>query len=579
MSGRGRSAAAAPADHRRPPVLASGGLLVIHSDDQGRTARFDFTTLPGPTPFRQSLARLFAARCAPAGTWRSVKTSKGAWWAIRPFTQFLDAHEDAPQDVGDLTAGFWNAWRLSLAPRAFDYTKHSRVAGLLQQDPRLPHAVREAMAKRFVWSARGERAYRPEEFRAIRSAARRTFRPALQRIRENTRRLEEWRAGAVGHGTPQWLLGEALDVLARTGNVPLKPLKSGGMRAVFRYRAVLGGTGSLHTWRRLYLSRKEAAALGVLIAAEFGFNATTICELAVPTVVPDSGPAAGLIYRLSLEKRRRSGRGRFESRNVADMGADSAGRLLSEALEATAPARTALSPRAEADRLLVWHETTPHDGQNYPGEIRIGPFGFGTDERATKDWGRSVGLPGSPMRRLRKTVNVLYRREPGQNSQDTHDRVYVLPEPQVQEAAIPVIADGAVNAWQSARRTVFQARITQQPDWNHQSATCGCVDYTNSPFGLPGQSCTASFLMCTACPNARVTPAHHARLAHLHQALGSLRGALEPAVWDADWAEAHARLSDLGQRLGDAVWSAALAEVTAADRARIDQLLKGDFDL
>lgn len=181
------------------------------------------------------------------------------------------------------------------------------------------------MAKRFVWSTPGEHAYRPEEFRAIRSAARRTFRPALQRIRENTRFLEEWRAGAVGHGTPQWLLGEALDVLARTGNVPQKPLKNGGMRALFRYRAVLGGTGSLHTWRRLYLSRKEAAALGVLIAAELGFNATTICELAVPTVVPDSGPAAGLIYRLSLDKRRRSGRGRFESRNVADMGADSAG--------------------------------------------------------------------------------------------------------------------------------------------------------------------------------------------------------------------------------------------------------------
>ncbi|MFD8440474.1 hypothetical protein ACFV2I_36160 [Streptomyces microflavus] len=560
-------------------MFASDGLVVVHRDDQGRTARFDFATLPGAAPFRLSLARLFAARCAPSGTWRSVKTSQAAWWAIRPFTQFLGAREGAPQDVGDLTAAFWNAWRLSLAPRAFDYTKHSTVAGLLQQDPRLPYAVREAMARRFVWSTLGEHAYRPEEFRAIRSAARRTFRPALLRIRENSQCLEEWRAGVVSAGTAQWLLGEALDVLARTGDVPQKPLKNGGMRALFRYRAALGGTGSLRTWRRLYLSRKEAAALGVLIATEFGFNATTICELAVPTVVPDSGPAAGLIYRLSLEKRRRSGRGRFESRNIADMGADSAGRLLSEALEATAPARTALGSHPEAGRLLVWHETTPHDAQGYPGEVRVGPFGFGTDERAAKDWARSVGLPGSPMRRLRKTVNVLYRREPGQNSQDTHDRVYVLAEPQVQQAAIPVIADGAVDAWQSARRTVFQARITQQPHGEHQSATCGCVDYTNSPFGTPGQSCTASFLMCTACPNARVTPAHHARLAHLYQALGSLRGVVEPAVWDADWADAHARLSDLRQRLGDAAWSAALAEVTAADRARIDQLLNGDFDL
>ncbi|MFF8640984.1 hypothetical protein [Streptomyces sp. NPDC015345] len=37
--------------------------------------------------------------------------------------------------------------------------------------------------------------------------------------------------------------------------------------------------------------------------------------------------------------------------------------------------------------------------------MRIGSFGFGTDERAAKDWTRSVRLSGSPMRRLRKTVN------------------------------------------------------------------------------------------------------------------------------------------------------------------------------
>ncbi|MFH8559869.1 hypothetical protein [Streptomyces sp. NPDC017988] len=199
-------------------------------------------------------------------------------------------------------------------------------------------------------------AYRPEEFRAIRTAARRTFRSALLRIRENSHRLEAWRSGTVGSATPEWLPGEALDVLARIGNVPQQPLKSGGMRAIFRYRAALGGTGSLHTWRRLYLSRKEAAALGVLIAAEFGLNATTTSELLVPRLVPGSGGSAGLIYRPSLEKRRRGSRSRFESRNINDHGADSAGRLLSEALEATAHARAVLDAcAADADRLLAWH--------------------------------------------------------------------------------------------------------------------------------------------------------------------------------------------------------------------------------
>jgi hypothetical protein len=105
-------------------------------------------------------------------------------------------------------------------------------------------------------------------------------------------------------------------------------------------------------------------------------------------------------------KQRRGSRGRFESRNINDHGADRAGRLLSEALEATAHARAVLDAcAADGDRLLVWHETAPHEEHGYPGEVRIGSFGFGTDERAAKDWARSVGLSGSPMSRLRKTVN------------------------------------------------------------------------------------------------------------------------------------------------------------------------------
>ncbi|MFG2631420.1 hypothetical protein [Streptomyces sp. NPDC048473] len=538
--------------------------------------------MPVAVPFQRSLAALFAAKCAPGGGWDSLKTSDAAWWVLRPFAEFLSAYEGAPRDVEGMTAALWNTWRLSLEPRPNGYNKHSTVAGLLQQDPRLPQPVREAMAKRFTWTSAGERAYEPDEFRTIRLAARRSFRAALLRIRENAARLESWRSGEVDPGGEQWLLGEALDVLARTGNVPQVPLKTGrGMRPVYRFRAVLGGTGSVHTWKRLFLGRNEAAALSVLIAAELGLNPTTISELPVPQLMPNPAGSTGLLYRLALEKRRRGGRGRFESRNIADTGADSPGRILSEALEATAPARAVLAAgEAGPDRLLVWHETAPHQVQNYPGAFRIGSFGFGADERATGDWARSVGLTGSPMRRIRRTVNVLHRREPGQNSQDTHDRVYVLPEPQVQEAAVPVITEAALDAVRAARRTILQARITDRPPQSgHETATAGCADYTHSPFTPGGDSCTASFLLCTACPNARVTPAHHARLVYLHQALTGLRTAVEASIWEADWADAHARLTDLRNRLGAAVWATAVNAIPAQDRAVVDQLLNGDLDL
>ena len=50
------------------------------------------------------------------------------------------------------------------------------------------------------------------------------------------------------------------------------------------------------------------------------------------------------------------------------------------------------------------------------------------------------------------------------------------------------------------------------------TATGACLDFTNSPSGLPGQPCTASFLDCLVCPNAIATRRHLPRLAWLHQA-------------------------------------------------------------
>lgn len=152
------------------------------------------------------------------------------------------------------------------------------------------------------------------------------------------------------------------------------------------------------------------------------------------------------------------------------------------------------------------------------------------------------------MRRTRKTVNVVIRREPGQNSQDTHDSVYVMPEPQAQQAAIPVIAEGAEEALAAARRTVRAALVETRHDGDQETATADCSDFLNSPITPKGASCGASFLLCLACTNARVAPFHHPRLAHLHRALENLKGVLDQSVWEADWDDAHARLANLRDR-------------------------------
>ncbi|TJZ95675.1 hypothetical protein [Actinacidiphila oryziradicis] len=581
MSRRGRPAVLPDQPHRGPDVLEPGSLLVRHRSVQGTTRSYDFASLPIAAAMRQSWATVFAARCTPGGGWNTLRASMANWRALTVFARFLAEQEHPPEDVGGLTVTLWNSWRLSRPVTVAGRTHYHRIAALLRRDPGLPEPVREAMAKRLPRVKKQETAYGPDDFQQIRVAAQRMFRAAYLRISENREQLLKWRSGAVEPGTRQWLIGEALDTLARTGHVPRYQGTDGRIRVTSRYVFALGGGRAEFTWRRLFLSRDEATALAVLLVIDHGLNATTVSEMPVPRATPDSGEDGGFpIYRIELEKRRRGSGRHFETRNLTDFGADSPGRLITQALEATAAARALVAERApDLDRLLVWHETMPKV-RAHPEEVWVGMFGAGLHNNAAQCWAQKQGMRGSPMRRLRLTVNVLHRREPGQNSEDTHDRVYVLPEPQAHQAAIPVIADGITDALEHARRTVLRAQLADTPgSGDLETATASCTDYKNSPFTPTGSGCGASFLLCTACPNARVTPAHHPRLAYLHRAVASLREVMDLGLWDADWADAHARLDDLRHRLGTEVWQDALTQVTAVDREHIEHLLKGHFDL
>ncbi|MFF7893881.1 hypothetical protein ACFZDI_18675 [Streptomyces sp. NPDC007907] len=587
MSRRGRKAALPTTPFRRPPVLGEdpGDVVVRHTTKQGTTRAYDFGLLPMAAAMQRSLAVLFAEKCTN-GAWTSLRTSEGTWRHLSALGEFLSSQEKPPTDVPDLTAAMWSAWRLSRKTKAqTGYDQIMVTQQLLRADSRLPQEVRAVMARRLPEPKVQERAFEPHEFRRIKTEARRTFRSALLRIRENTEYLNAWRNGEFVRGSKEWEVGEALNLLARTGDLPRRTSSNGRTRGIVpHYARVLGGGRPEHTWQRLFLTRLEAAALGVLLVTEFGFNGTTMSEMRVPRAVPDSGEKSGAkVYRLELEKRRRHAGHHFESRNITDHGVDSPGRLISDALEATAHARAYVADRApEIDRLLVWRSkgNKSEAATNSVGElIRLGPFGLGADTAAAALWAQGQGLPSKVLRRGRKTVNVVHRREPGQNTQDTHDRVYVLPEPQVQEAAADVIADGVSDAVEAARRTVLQAQLADAPQAGEQeTATVSCSDFEHSPFTPPGAGCGASFLLCTACPNARVTPSNHPRLAHLHAALANLRSVLDPATWMADWYDAHARLEDLRQRLGTEVWKQAQQRVSDWDRQIIDDLLNGHFD-
>jgi hypothetical protein len=532
---------------------------------------------------QRSLAALFAARCAP-NRWTVHISSSMYWRELRVFASFLSLQVRPPRDVDEVTAGSIERWRRSVLTTAGGYITFTRVSRLLRADPRLQTGpVAEALARRVQRPRSRTQSYSEAEFDRIRVAAQRTFRSAVVRIEHNGRHLERWRAGEFSAGSSAWTLGEALDVLARTGDTVygVNPGKDRRRHILAKYREAFGGTAPAVTWQRLFLSRMEAAALGVLLMAEFGWNLSVIDRAVVPRASPDPGDDGRPTYRIPVQKRRRGAGRHHETRNVTDDRADSPGRLITQALAATRFARTIVVDLAPGtDLLIVWRRHTVDrvrvDDDRHPS---VGPFDFGIYKDAPRQWAQAEGLGGSPFLRGRRTVNALDRREPGQNTQATHDSHYLLVDKRVQSDAIAIIAAGAEAAAEGARKAVLVAELRSAPSpGDVVTATADCSDIDNSPYPSPRGSCGASFLMCLGCTNAHIHPGHHGRLAHLHHALSNLRSVLAPQTWKVDWGDAHARLDDLRNKLGTAVWARAGAQVTDADRELIADLLTGDLD-
>ncbi len=568
--------------------MAADGLRVHHRNRRGNVETFNFAELPVAEPMQRSLAALFAVRCEPS-TWSSHLSSISTWRHLLQFAQFIAEQPEQVRDLDDLTAALVRRWRNSM-PLGSDHRPLARIAPLLRDDSRLQSGpvADELLRRRQAPKPAAQESYSHEEFQQITKAARRSFRNALRRIEMNAVHLDRWRHGEFPNDSVDWLIGEALNELALTGSMPQYVMrdsrtKNGARVLVKKYREPLGGMTPECTWQRLFLSRMEAVALGVLLLAEFGWNLSVINDLAVPRPTPDPGHDGRPTYRVEIAKPRRD-RGRYhETQNFTDDGAASAGRLLTQALNATRVARTLVARDApDTDRLIVWRAENRGGNIVTSGdrEQPVGPFHFGFASDDARVWAQANGFSGSPFRRGRRTVVTLHHRQPRQHSEDTYARKYALVDRRVQRESIETIAAGAEGALEQARQTVLVAQMhdAKKPG-ALETATADCADPNSSPFtASPELGCTASFLLCLACPNAHVHPGHHPRLAHLHDAMTNLRSVLTPAQWGPVWAEHHARLDDLKTRLSPTIWSDALQQVTDYDRQIVEHLLAGALD-
>ncbi|WP_405944105.1 hypothetical protein [Streptomyces sp. NBC_00932] len=578
MSRRGHRAGLPPADHRTESPLGPDGLTVTVVNKAGYAKEFDFSELPVPEPLQRSLARLYAAR---SRAWTSHDTAKTCWSRTMVFATFLSELENTPQDLDGVTVAVLKRWRARHVSTVTGKAVLSTVRLLLQQDPRFSGGpVTEELLRRFPAAKPSKQSYEDDERKHVVLAAQRQFRAARLRIEENTRLLRVWRAGELEEGSRNGRLGEVLDHLARTGDVPRTILPSGQPHV--DDRNLLGGAGTEQTWGRLFLSRMELTALAVLLTDQFAWNLKIYDRMPAPTAGPSAGESTATTYQVQVEKRR-TGQGRwFSTENITDSGADSPGRLITQALEVTAHGRDLAARLAPGtDLLMVARLYAPakaaHRHQNTERPRPVGPLCFGISYNDAQRWQREHDLGGSPFQRVRRTT-VTRDGQPRQHSQSTNERVYVLPDENVQRASRSVFADGAEEALEQAESVVFGGHLADAPDPAHeQTVTADCEDETTSPWPTPEGGCGADLMLCLACKNAYVHPGHHPRLALLEQQLVSLRSVLDDSEWSERWQDHSLRLQDLRDKVGAAAWEAALARPGSDDHALVHLLVKGDL--
>ena len=593
MPGRHDRKAALPSGgYARPASLDETGLLVtVHGESGGVEGVFDFTRLAGSLDLRRAMAAAFDRKSGPGGTWRAWATCDGTFKHVRGFLTWLAGRDDPPQTVADITPAVWTSWRMSVPATSGGRFCLTAIRTLMREVPGLPAQTLKVVDRRIpVGPPPSEAAYTYQEYTRIRAAAAATFNSALARIRANREHLRRWHAGDFAEGSAGWLIGEALDCLVRTGDVPLYARRDGVRHVRKAHRTALGGCGPEQTWGRLNLTCTEAFAAAVVLVASEGWNRSVVHRMRTPGHDPAAGDDVD-IYMVEIHKRRRPVRQRYTTNNLLDAGPGSPGRLMSQVIEATELTRRSLDLQGRrTDRLLAWRRAHSPAGHDL--------FGIGLVKNMRECGADEAGNPVAvSLRRLRRTVQVLIRKEPAQNSPEIHESVYVLPDPATKEAAKDTIAQGLTDAVEHARVIVKMRMVlgddadqlielSDDPelakaiaDGDYDTATGACSDFTNSPFTEHGSPCTASFLLCLTCGNAIATRRHLPRLAYLQQALDELRAVLGPAVWDQDWREHRLRIRSLmNAHTTAAERTAALARVTDTDRILIDRLLRRKLD-
>lgn len=603
MKGRGpgRWAALPEAGWEPESVLDPTGLIVRavgeHGEDLGT---WDFTDMAGPESFRREMVVLFARH--GRARWTSRETYRMRARILRRFLRDAAAAEPPITAVHQISVTWWKQWsQVSQGRRDF--------GPVLKDSAQLPEQTRaflEAWRRRSVadrQAAQPKRAHSKAELKAVRDAAAATVRAARLRIEESVALMERWRVGELADGSRDWLVGQLLDHVARTGDVPRD---KSGRRLSPATRHLVGDDAIGMSLTGLFPTFHEAGAAAVLLIIHEGWNLSVLKKMQVPAYWPnaDGDSDAPAVHRVATDKARRGRRLRHASNNLVDAGEGSSGWAMKQVLDLTRQARITLQELGRPSSLLFLARRKRGGPECLDGFLQGNAL-----EDAIWDWAesqRAAGVhlpPRISAQPLRHSAQVHHGRARN-NTEATHAKDYLFKDEKVREDSREVVESGLAKAVEHARERVemrLVAHATGDTDYDADQVSmavgvdretameivtgrlktpvASCTDFENSDFSEAGKPCGVSFLLCFACRNAVATTRDLPRVVYLHQVVEGLRATVTPSAWAADWEGHHARISDfLSTHTSPEMRVELLSALAEADRDLIDRMLDRRLD-
>ena len=603
-----RRAALPHGEYSRPETVLHDGdsiTVKVHAETGHGSQDFQFHRLKLGPELETVFAEGFARATGPGGTRRTLGSAANLYGGLRTFAGLLNSHPAPPRKMSDLRPAHIATFRLRGTSYSLNVVHAVRIT--LRANESLPGPFRELLYSPLghVAASPSVASYTDSEFRAIRRAARTEIRAALSRIRAGEAELAAWlTAPAPVQINPDVAKrGALLEQIANEGSVPHRERGPHSQQE--------GSTDAGSLIRSLFPSSSELAARVVLLQCLTGQNLSTLCNLTTEYLRADDQEKEGEVLLTRAQKPRR---GRYAAEMDLsftsvpvwlDAGNNTEGDdyaspfgvyIIAEELCRRARTFTA------TNMLLCWAYGDRRI-KNTTERIIFRPIASDCLRR-WHGWTHDGKLQSTiDSRRLRRTF-LQHHQRPVAQTVETLAHTYLSKDPAAlsinQEVvgsalaeevtriraatAVHVLNDDDVRAASNNPKPLAEQlgisaeRLTDLLAGRLDTIAAACIDHEHSPHSPDGTPCTASFLLCLACPNARSEPRHVPVQALLKQRIEARRLELPAKQWERQFGVAEERLDDLlGAQHADV--NAMAAQATDKDLQMIEALLDGKYDL